>query len=155
MTHPLQNRQGKNSQLPGGGASSRSPFPWILCISMRHSMARPGREWVSCPTRKEHSPICVLLFWCPFKTEFPEVSAFEKPAQPTWMGTATRSSSREVRIRVPFFQVYCSRGTLPTKKGVRKGTTREPGKLLCVPMTSICLSPLKKIKRCPRVIDSH
>ena len=30
----------------------------------------------------------------------------------------TRSSSREVRIRVPFFSVgYFSRGTLPTKKG--------------------------------------
>ena len=37
---------------------------------------------------------------------------------------ATRSSSREVRIRVPefFAVVYFSRGTLPTKKGVKKGT---------------------------------
>ena len=31
-----------------------------------------------------------------------------------------RSSSRQVRLRV----VYFSRGTLPTKKGVRKGTNR-------------------------------
>ena len=39
------------------------------------------------------------------------------------MGSTSRSSSREVRIRVPFFQdVYFSRGTLPTKKGVKKGT---------------------------------
>ena len=33
----------------------------------------------------------------------------------------TRSSSREVRIRVPFFSVvYFSRGTLPPKKGKRE-----------------------------------
>ena len=38
-----------------------------------------------------------------------------------------RSSSREVRIRVPIFSVvYSSRKTLPTKKGVRKGTTGGP-----------------------------
>ena len=37
-------------------------------------------------------------------------------------GITARSSSREVRIRVPFFSVvYFSRGTQP-KKGVRKGT---------------------------------
>ena len=41
------------------------------------------------------------------------------------MGSLARSSSREVRIRVPFVfsVVYFSRRTLPTKKGVRKGTT--------------------------------
>ena len=34
-----------------------------------------------------------------------------------------RYSSREVRIRVPTFSVVdFSRGTLPTKKGLRKGT---------------------------------
>ena len=33
----------------------------------------------------------------------------------------TRSSSREVRIRVPVFSVYFSRGTLPTKKETVKG----------------------------------
>ena len=35
-----------------------------------------------------------------------------------------RSSRFETRIRVPdfFLFVYFSRGTLPTKKGVRKGT---------------------------------
>ena len=34
--------------------------------------------------------------------------------------TASRSSSREVRIRVPCFSVvYLSRGTLPPKKGNR------------------------------------
>ena len=38
----------------------------------------------------------------------------------------SRSSSREVRIRLPFFSVvYCSRGTLPTKKG-SQGATGAP-----------------------------
>ena len=42
--------------------------------------------------------------------------------------TRTRSSSREVRIRKPFFSVvYFSRGALPTKTTrVRKGTTGGP-----------------------------
>ena len=43
----------------------------------------------------------------------------------------TRSSSSEVRVRVPFFSfsvVYFSRGTLPQKRG-EKGTTGGPRKM--------------------------
>ena len=40
-----------------------------------------------------------------------------------WATKWARSSSREVRIRVPFFcNLFFSWGVLPTKKGVRKGT---------------------------------
>ena len=37
----------------------------------------------------------------------------------SWRSIKSRSSSREVKIRVPTFSVVCFRGTLPKKKGKR------------------------------------
>ena len=55
-----------------------------------------------------------------------------------------RSSSRELRMRVPFFVVYFSRGTLP-KKRVSKGTTGEPSRSRVSPFAprghQLCVNP--------------
>ena len=69
---------------------------------------------------------------------------FEQPS------LLARSSSKEVRIRVPLFsEVYSSRGILLTKKAVRKGTTGGPSWVSRYTTASF-LSVLTKLVEHPR-----